>query len=375
MKVLPDPGSVVATALDRVYNEYSERVNLTTGFSLLNLFNSADFQFDSFCQDFVPHSNIGELKRETIDFGQEYGILLPNAEHYITCAMFLFPSAPIEKIVRLSKNYAVDFYLNDTMGREAKPTTEEKLRLYEIRDRLAAVGEDLETFGDISTAEKANLTVLAEISRTSPISWFRTFLKQYLYHIDVAHKSYDTASLGHIPTIEEYIDIRCAISGMPHTVTLIEYSMDNYLDWQKLDQAGLKELVQQINQTVSLVGALTNDLFSFEKEVIDHKTDSNLVMVVLLNNFRMRLTEAVQLSGNIVRDLLEDYVRLSLMINQKAGLSSAMSPDDRYTLDAYLKGLKTVLQACWTWQTATKRYKRKSSIWSETAAREAVPIP
>jgi hypothetical protein len=374
MKPTQDPAIAVSAAMDRVQKEYSEMLRLTTEFALLGLFNSPDFQFDSFCRDFAPHPDIAELKRTTIDFGEEFGILLPHAEHYVTCAMFLFPAAPIEKIIRLSKNYAVDFYLNDTMGREAKPTTEEKQRLYEIRDRLAAVGDDLEPIGNISTAEKANLTVLAEIAGTSPTRWFHGFLKQYLHHIDVAHQTYDSASLGYIPGIEEYIDRRSAISGMPHTITLIEYATDNYLNWAALQDAGLKAEVEKINQTVALVGALTNDLFSFEKEVIDHQTDSNLVMVVLLNNFRMKLAEAIQLSGTIIRDLLADYTRLEQFIRKKAVEMPGLSSDGRLILTTYLDGLKSVLQACWTWQTATKRYKRRSSIWQETAIKEAITI-
>lgn len=374
MKPTQDPAIAVASALDLVQKEYSELLRLTTEFSLLSLFQSPDFKFDAFCRDFVPHPDIAELKRTTIDFGKEFGILLPNAEHYVTCAMFLFPAAPMDKIIRLSKNYAVDFYLNDTMGREAKPTTEEKQRLYEIRDRLAAVGDDLEPIGNISTAEKANLTVLGEIAATSPTRWFHGFLTQYLHHIDVAHQTYDAASLGYVPRIEEYIDRRSAISGMPHTITLIEYAADNYLNWLALRDAGLKAELEKINQTVALVGALTNDLFSFEKEVIDHGTDSNLVMVVLLNNFRMKLAEAIQLSGTIIRDLLADYSRLEKVIRTKAAECPGLSADDRVILLTYLDGLKSVLQACWTWQTATKRYKRKSSIWQETTIKEAVTV-
>jgi hypothetical protein len=367
-----DPAAVVASAMENVHIQYHELLKLTTGFSLLSLFNSKDFQFDSYCQDFVPHPNIGELKRKTIDFGKDYGILLPNAEHYVTCAMFLFPTTSMEKIIRLSKNYAVDFYLNDTMGREAKPTTDEKQRLYEIRDRLATIGEDLEPIGDISMAERANLEVLDEISRTSPITWFRTFLRQYLHHIDVAHQSYDASTLGYIPSIEEYVEQRCAVSGMPHTVTLIEYSTNNYLNWRLLEDAHIATDLRQVNAIVAMVGALTNDLFSFEKEVIDHKTDSNLVMVILLNNFRMKLSDAILISGQTVRDLLIDYDRLIVEIHQKASQSSILSNDDQENLKKYLEGLKTVLQACWTWQTSTKRYKREKSIWKETVIPKAV---
>jgi len=374
MRTIQDPHSLALSTLHRIQSEYSELLKLTTPFSLLSLFNDDDFQFDAYCQDFMPHPNIGELKKNTINFGEQYGILLPNAEHYITCAMFLFPTAPMDKIILLSKNYAIDFYLNDTMGREAKPTDEEKRRLYEIRDRLASVGDDLEFFGDISLAEKANLEILSEISRTSPASWFKSFLKSYLYHIDVAHKSYDIVSLGYLPSIEDYINFRCHISGMPHTVSLIEYSTDNYLDWELLSKAGIATELQKINLTVSLVGALTNDFFSFEKEVIDNATDSNLIPVLIINNFRMKLLDAIRMGASIIRDLLADYAVLLAKINGMAHESSILSEADKANLQNYLRGLKSVLQACWMWQSVTKRYKRNRSIWEETAIDKVVAM-
>jgi hypothetical protein len=364
--------AAVNTAMDRILNEYAQLKKLTP-LSLLSLFNSPEFQFDGFCTDFSPHPNLKELKEKTLNFGEQYGILLPNAEYYVTCAMFLFPKTTLEKIVRLSRNYAVDFYLNDTMGREATPTGDEKKVLYEIRDRLAALGTDLHPNGDISLAEKANIEVLAEISATSPAGWFDRFLRSYLHHIDLAHKAYDCASLGYIPMIEEYIETRCHISGMPHSVLLIEYSNDLYLDWDLLQQAGVAEDLQRLNWTVSLVGALTNDLFSFEKEVIDNRSDSNLVVIILLNNFRMKLEEAITVAGFIVRDLLIDYIRLSGKITGSMDASGLLPAGAKEGLQIYLSGLKAVLQACWMWQTYTKRYKREGSIWQESHIRgEAV---
>lgn len=369
MRQSPNAISLAEAAISRINTEYLRLLEENTNYSLLTLFNSERFDFADYCKDFSPHPKIRQLKQVTLQFGEQYGILLPNAEHYVTCAMFLFPQATLDKILLLSKNYAVDFYLNDTMGREAKPTTEEKQRLYEIRDRLAALGDSLAAVGDISLAEKANIEVLSEMSKTTPIAWFNGFLRLYLYHIEVAHKSYDAASLGYVQAIEEYIDMRCYISGMPHTVSLIEYANGVYLNWDVLKASGVAEDIQKINWTVSLVGALTNDLFSFEKEVIDHKTDSNLVVLIALNNFRMGLKESIQIAGSIIRNLLSDYQVLLERIRKNA---SELSAGDMADLDVYLTGLKYVLQACWMWQANTKRYKRRDSIWQETSIQAPV---
>lgn len=367
MKHSTNTAVVVSSVMERIHSEYSEA--LAGPASLQHLFHSEVFDFEEYCRDFYPHPDIGRLKQLTLQFAQQYGILLPNAENYITCVMFLFPQAPLEKITRLSKNYAIDFYLNDTMGRETKPTEEERKHLYEVRDRLSALSSELDPAGTASLPERANIEVLAEIGATAPGAWFDRFLRSYLYHINVAHKTHDAVAAGAIQTVEEYIEMRNQISGMPHTIALIEYCNDRYLDWGVLREAGMAREVERINDTVSLIGALTNDLFSFEKEVIDHNTDSNLLPVIILNNFRMRLTEAISVAGSIIRDLLIDYTGLFDSINNKAAV---LREPDKETLAAYLRGLKSVLQACWTWQKSTKRYKRDRSVWVETGSHELV---
>ncbi len=70
---------------------------------------------------------------------------------------------------------------------------------------------------------------------------------------------------------------------MPHTVALIEYA-DGFLDWHVLREIGVSELLNQLNWAVALIGCLMNDIFSFEKEVIDNNCDSNLIASIALNH-------------------------------------------------------------------------------------------
>src|SRR6185437_15322289 len=363
---------VVGSAMERLNKEYREILDLTTPISLLHLFNSEFLDFEDYCKDYSPHPAISNLKQLTLQFAEQYAILLPHAESYITCVMFLFPHATLDKIIPLSKNYAIDFYLNDTMGRETQPTEKERQHLYEIRARLFAYGSRLDPERTQSLPERANIEVLAQISYAAPAEWFDRFLESYLLHIDVAHKTRDATSGGAIQTVEEYIGVRREISGMPHTVTLIEYSTDTYLDWPELQRAGIADELEKINDAVSLIGALTNDLFSFEKEVIDHRSDSNLIPVIILNNFRMKLHEAIQVASAIIKNLLIDYTKSLHAIREKLDLSERLSGEQKHHVYVYLDGLKAVLQACWMWQKSTKRYKRKFSIWLETNSQDLV---
>lgn len=380
--------------MNRIQNEYARLINAQFCVSLLESFDSDDLHLEAYCRDYHPHPQMEELLRNSIGYGKSAGILLPNAEHYLTCALYLFPEAPPEKILLIARNYAVDFYLNDTMGREYRSTSEERQRLNEIRARLtertdwartvaatgasagpdkpATAAERASSDGPASAAERANLEVLAELADSSPASWFEPFLALYLKHLSIAHRSYDCISLGHIPKIEEYIAIRADISGMPHTVSVIEYSQGNYLDWPMLQRIGLADPLRELGTAVSLIGALMNDLFSFEKEVIDNRSDSNLLAIIILNNFRMELREAMSVGTTIVRNLLAGYARGAATLSEKIeGLPEA---DLRTGLLRYMEGVRKCVQTCWLWQVDTKRYKRPGSIWKETSLSSPVVV-
>lgn len=352
--------------MNRIQNEYARLIDRQFCVSLLESFTSEDFHVEAFCRDYHPHPQMEEMVRSGIGFGRAAGILLPNADHYLTCALYLFPDAPPEMILLIVRIYAVDFYLNDTMGREYRSGSEERQRLNEIRERLMQRDEPA------TAAERANGEVLAELARTAPAYWFEAFLSLYLQHLSVAHRSYDCISLGYIPKIEEYIGIRADISGMPHTISLLEYSRGNYLDWPALETMGLAGRLRELGVTVSLTGALMNDLFSFEKEVIDNRSDSNLVAIIVLNNFRMELREALSVATRIVCNLLVEYGRLVALIDEQI----RQLPEEglRNEVLQWSEGVRKCVQACWLWQVETKRYKRQASIWKETSLSRAVPV-
>jgi len=159
---------------------------------------------------------------------------------------------------------------------------------------------------------------------------------------------------------------------MPHTVSMIEYSQGNYLDWPLLGRLGIAQEFRELGTTVSLIGALMNDLFSFEKEVIDNGSDSNLLAIIVLNNFRMELREAMSVATTIVRNLLAEYGRCTESLFENIdGLAEA---DLRAGLLRYMEGIRKCVQTCWLWQVDTKRYKRPGSIWKETSLSSPVVV-
>jgi len=358
-----------STILEKVKQAYSALTGATPVFSLQELFNFEGFRLDEYCKVFSPHPQIHQLLANARAFGERFGIWLPNAEHYISCAIYLFPNAGVDRMKAIVENLAIDYFLNDTMGRDIFPrlTPAAQEAATRVKERMFNIAPDLFIEEAYATpVELANAEVLAFIRDTSPFSWFRKFLRLYSYHIYVAHKDCNINAAGRIASIDEYIDSRCHLSGMHHVISLVEYSEGLFLDWEWLAATGIDKQLQRLHYTTAAIGGLMNDLFSFEKEVIDNQADSNLVMIILYNKPGLSLEEAIRNAAVIVRSLLIEFMGLLEYIKGEVRQHAAAWPEKAAVMETHFNGLERCVQASWIWQVYTRRYKSGHSIFLET---------
>ncbi|TDW97125.1 terpene synthase family protein [Dinghuibacter silviterrae] len=337
-------------------------------YSLQRLFDRPGITLSDFCRDFHPHPQSEVLRKWGRDFGEQYGIWLPNAQHHVTCALYLYPEATTDRMVTMMKNLIVDFYLNDLYGRDqfGQCSPDEQYRGKQLIDHIATMGEALAPQLPTNPVEVANAATLEEFKKGSPAHWFAAFLRLYCHHIGVTYKDNNTATTGRLLSIDNYIERRCHFAGMHHIVMWVEYCDGQFLDWHRLSQLGLSDKMRDLHWTIAAFGALSNDLFSFEKEVIDNGSDSNLVMITLLNHPGLPLDEALLAAARIVSDLLARLFSLLQSIQAEIVQSSFPDPTMRDLLVRHLRGLERCMQASWLWQVFTQRYKRPNSIWEET---------
>ena len=351
-------------------------------FSLREMLDHDQFHLSEYCRDYRPNPYGAEMYKAVEKFGRHYGIWLDDAKHYISCTDYLYPSASLEKLVPIGKNLAIDFYLNDTIGREKAGhlTPEQQQAARRIRRPFVATEDDFPICPGAHPVELANAEMLADIRTEAPTDWFTEFLRLWKYQIDIAHIDRNASALGYIPGIEEYIDSRCHVSGMHHTIQLMEFADDHFLDWPRLTTVGIAHPLRQIRNLVARIGCLMNDLFSFEKEFIDNGSDSNLVTVIVLNEPSLALSEAIVRAAAIVRGFIAGFLTLIGEVrNQGHGLLTT----DRglaNMLETHLRSLEQCVQAGWVWQVYTMRYKRAASIWREARlahapAKNTAPSP
>lgn len=356
-----EAGALLCPSITSAYNALKNQPSV----SLLHGFESNAFCFKDYAQGFSPHPDSANLVPMAKQYGEQFGIWLNNAGQYISCCLYLFPDAPNERMIPIVQNCAVDFYLNDVMGREMFPqlTAHEQMLSTSIVNRLSHF-HPKDAKQSSEPVEQANAIMLKRISELSPANWFENFIYLYNKHISMAHR--DPLPDGICPQLEDYFESRLHISGMPHTIALLEFANNNFLDWNCLEKANLSDSLIRLNRVVGLIGCLMNDLFSFEKEVIDNRTLSNLVAVLYSSNEHSKMNNSIKGAIKIVRNLLSEFALISRSLNNKLSTNNALAQETIIKVREYIHSLSKVVVASWYWQCATSRYKRNGSIFLET---------
>jgi hypothetical protein len=273
-------------------------------------------------------------------------------------------------MVTIMKNLIIGFYLNDVMGRDIFKdlSAEDKIASRRVIQNMASLNENLLVPFGAHLLETLNADILTEFRAQSPEGWFSSFLKTYCHHLDITHSDRNSDSLGHIPDLYEYTENRAHYAGVRHVVMWIEYNTGLFLDWNLLKRLHLQQRIKRLHWLTAAFGCLSNDLFSFEKEVIDQDSDSNLVMILALNEPGLSLDASIGRSCSIVRGIILEFNEL--LQSTKRELSKLKARDEELAdrLQIHLTGICRCVQATWLWHCHSKRYKRPHSIWQETGA-------
>lgn len=350
-------------AHSRLKTDYDQFLRTSGSISLQDLFDPFPGFLKDFCSDFQPHTEIDRITQMAEKWGTNYGIWLPTAKYYVHCAIFLYPAASVQRLYSMVQNLAIGYYLNDVAGRDVfKDLSQSQQNLFKgVIQRMSQSSVSLAEV--LHPVELANIDMLTSIRHSSTKDWFNQFINSFSYYIAVTHKDNNASAIGAIPTIEDYIKVRFHTSGMEHIVQFVEFSMDNFLDWNWLNSTGISGILTPLHRTASLIGALMNDLFSFEKEVIENESDSNLVMVIALNCKSASLIQCINEAASTVRELLASYAALRIELLKTTENIPLLQAEK---LRKHLEGLDNVVKASWIWQVFTQRYKTSNSIWKET---------
>jgi hypothetical protein len=307
---------------------------------------------------FRPHQSATVSERAVERFARRHQLWIDgHSEQYITMNSWLYPTAITEeRLTNIGNIFAFLFYLDDWLGNEQQKRLSQEKRT-STREMILGM---LRTMQDPARApqnrfEAALRECIVSLVPLAPADWLHSALDATRQHIAISTKDHDTGTLGNAFTVEEYWRRRLQVSGMLPTVMLIDIATNNFLSEATLTRWGIHDEVQEMRLLSASLGGLVNDLFSFEKEVIDAADDFNLITIFMLNE-GCDLATAIQKAITFINQQTLRFFELESIVASRASTEQICS---------YLDALRDILGATWYWQNNTARYRRPNSIFAE----------
>jgi hypothetical protein len=361
---------MVDTALVAMRQEYDALVEQGERWSLRSLFSTPDRDIAEYCRDFRPNRFGEQALAEVERFCRGHDIWLESGgAHYNSMTPYLHPNAvTADRMTIIGIFNAILFWLNDTVGREkfAHLSESEQVRAAHTAGRLRDMLESRGPATDPTPEEVATAEFLTLLARDAEPDWLDRFLASTAEHLRTAIRDQNTDARGGLLTVAEYIDLRSEVSGMYPAIAMCEFGRDDYVPWGTLRDGGPSAELLRLRRLTAEIGALMNDMFSFEKECIADGADFNLIPVWLLNTPGATLADAVYGSARIVRDRLTEFHDLRERILRD--YADAADPRTADSVAAHIEDLVGCVQATWAWQIVTPRYKGVSIFEENHAA-------
>ena len=293
----------------------------------------------------------GQSMAATHDICLRYGVGLADMHRYTSMSSYLFPTASPERLVSIDLLNAVLFYIDDVYDRNAAgpldghdPLTADVYRnciamfvhgrMPADKHRLYPIWQELHRrFGALSSA-----TYLQRLTQS---------LSKHFQATGISNAAFTTPGYE---CVRAYIEARMHDSGMYPTVLLIEFAAAMELD----SAVQAHPAIAHATYLTVVVAALLNDLFSYEKEVIQLGSRFNLVDI-LMNTQHISFEAAVHRSVRFINRLIANFQAI------ESDLPVWANPELNQQARVYVNGLRDQIIAAWHWQLSTNRYRSSAS--------------
>ncbi|RDI66907.1 terpene synthase family protein [Nocardia pseudobrasiliensis] len=191
-------------------------------------------------------------------------------------------------------------------------------------------------------------------TRTTPAmsaDWQRRFATANRALLEESRWELANIAEGRIANPIEYIEMRRKVGGAPWSAHLVEHAVGQELPARMVDTRSLGVLRDTFADAVHL----RNDIFSYEREVLDEGELSNGILV--LEHF---LGYDVRRAAEVVNDLLtsrlQQFEHTALTEIPVLFAEYAAGPDEQLAVAAYVKGLQDWQAGGHEWHMRSSRY-------------------
>lgn len=301
---------------------------------------------------------VNELKRNTHAAQAEYeadciseelGIKLDNFDEYNTMSAYLFPNTSHEQLLAIIMLNNLLFYIDDLWDRNDDDVIDDITRRNAFEDII-----DIFRFGTVkdntNVMQVAALKIRDLLLPIANKAWLQRLIVNTQRHLKATtYDIVDIENKDNMMLTSRYIELREHDSGMVPTVDLIEFAQGIYLSDEILADSVIQKAIQCCIQSA----ALMNDIFSYEKEVINMESRFNLVHVIMTSE-NLTLDEAVHESVLLINEIIQTFLDLESQLPA------------REDVRLFYHGLHDQINAAWHWQyVGTNRYRSPESPFEE----------
>nr|QKW93943.1 germacradienol/geosmin synthase [Vitiosangium cumulatum] len=281
-----------------------------------------------------------------------------DAMDYALLCAYTHPEAPGPELDLVTDWYVWVFYFDDHFL-ELYKRSKDLVGAKQYLDRLPAfMPVDLSV-----TPPKPTNPVEAGLAdlwaRTVPSkseAWRRRFFESTKNLLDESMWELANISEKRVANPIEYIEMRRKVGGAPWSADLVEHAVFAEVPARIADSRPMRVLKDTFSDGVHL----RNDLFSYEREILEEGELSNCVLV-LERFLNVGTQRAADLTNDILTSRLQQFENTALTELPPLFEEFGLNPVERMHVLSYIRGLQDWQSGGHEWHMRSSRYMNKSA--------------
>ncbi|WNG47859.1 germacradienol/geosmin synthase [Archangium minus] len=281
-----------------------------------------------------------------------------DAMDYALLCAYTHPEAPGPELDLVTDWYVWVFYFDDhflEVYKRSKDLTGAKAYL----DRLPAfmpVELSVSPPTPTNPVERGLADLWARTVPSKSVEWRRRFFESTKNLLDESMWELANISERRVANPIEYIEMRRKVGGAPWSADLVEHAVFAEIPARIADSRPMRVLKDTFSDGVHL----RNDLFSYEREILEEGELSNCVLV-LERFLNVDTQRAADLTNEILTSRLQQFENTALTELPSLFEEYGLNPVERMHVLSYIRGLQDWQSGGHEWHMRSSRYMNKAA--------------
>ncbi len=304
-----------------------------------------------------PHA--GTAESEVAAWARSKALYLPRMNLVLSMASFLYPTASLERLIVIGKIMFLLFYIDDVYGDLLSSQGLQRTD-GDVWEHIKGCCQTFSSgYASLTTTplEQAFFQVRKEMDDCAPSEWIERFSRSLADHLTCSVMPTLYGWNARSQSIPSYLAVREQISGMYPTIDFIEFANEAFLTARAVSQP----IISKLRVSCARIACLTNDLFSYYKEVVHQGLLLNLIQVIQTTEL-CSLPDAIERSIQLINTITEEFFHYSQVAREYLwNADPNFDAQASAAIKSYLIGLEYQISATWHWQISTNRYRAGGS--------------